>query len=778
MLPNIVVLLPVEILNLISKFDVMAKFTKEDALRYHAEGRPGKLEVVTTKPHSTQRDLSLAYSPGVAHPCLEIEKNFDDIYKYTSKGNLVAVISNGTAVLGLGDIGAGAGKPVMEGKGFLFKIFADIDVFDIEVDTHDVDSLVETVKNISVTFGGINLEDIKAPECFEVEERLKREVSIPLMHDDQHGTAIICSAGIINALELAGKNLGDVRLVISGAGAAAIACANLIVSLGARKENMVMLDSKGVIRRDRNDLNKYKAAFATDLDLHTLPEAMAGADIFLGLSLANLVSKEMVRSMAPNPIIFAMANPDPEIPYDEAMAAREDLIMGTGRSDFPNQVNNVLGFPYIFRGALDVRATCINEEMKRAAVYALAGLAKEAVPESVSKAYNVKNLVFGKEYIIPKPLDPRLISTVAPAVAKAAIDSGVARKPIDDWDQYKLELSQRLGLDNQLLHGIVVKAKQHPKRIVFAEGNNPKVLRAANEVLHDGIAIPILLGNVAEIRQLITENHFDLHTISIIDPHAKESDEMRESFASLIWEKRRRKGITLEEANELTYNRNYFGIMMVDTGEADAMISGVTSHYGDVMSPALKLIGPKSGLVHISSMYIVLAKHGPLFFADTSVNLDPDVQTLIETTLLASEEVKKFNIEPVIAMVSYSNFGSVKSSEHTRTLDRVRQTIAFLHQNHPNLTVDGEIQMNFALNKELRSQKFPFTRLENRDVNTIIFPNLTSGNIAYKLMQEIGGAEVVGPILMGMKKPIHVVPMECSVREIVNMATIAVVDAQ
>jgi malate dehydrogenase (oxaloacetate-decarboxylating)(NADP+) len=756
----------------------MAKFTKEDALRYHAEGRPGKLEVVTTKPHSTQRDLSLAYSPGVAHPCLEIEKNFDDIYKYTSKGNLVAVISNGTAVLGLGDIGAGAGKPVMEGKGFLFKIFADIDVFDIEVDTHNVDALVETVKNIAVTFGGINLEDIKAPECFEVEERLKREVSIPLMHDDQHGTAIICSAGIINALELAGKKLGDVRIVISGAGAAAIACANLIVSLGARKENMVMIDSKGVIRTDRTDLNKYKAAFATDLDLHTLPEAMAGADIFLGLSQANLVSKEMVRSMAANPIIFAMANPDPEIPYDEAMAAREDLIMGTGRSDFPNQVNNVLGFPYIFRGALDVRATCINEEMKRAAVYALAGLAKEAVPESVSKAYNVKNLVFGKEYIIPKPLDPRLISTVAPAVAKAAIDSGVARRPIDDWDQYKLELSQRLGLDNQLLHGIVVKAKQHPKRIVFAEGNNPKVLRAANEVLHDGIAVPILLGNVAEIRQLIAENHFELHTISIIDPHAKESDAMRESFAYLIWEKRRRKGITLEEAMELTYNRNYFGIMMVDSGEADAMISGVTSHYGDVMSPALKLIGPKSGLVHISSMYIVLTKRGPLFFADTSVNLDPDVQTLIETTLLASEEVKKFNIEPVIAMVSYSNFGSVKSSEHTRTLDRVRQTIALLHQNHPGLVVDGEIQMNFALNKELRSQKFPFTRLENRDVNTIIFPNLTSGNIAYKLMQEIGGAEVVGPILMGMKKPIHVVPMECSVREIVNMATIAVVDAQ
>lgn len=756
----------------------MAKITKEDALRYHAEGRPGKLEVVTTKPHSTQRDLSLAYSPGVAHPCMEINRNFEDIYKYTSKGNLVAVISNGTAVLGLGDIGAGAGKPVMEGKGFLFKIFADIDVFDIEVDTKNVDTLVETVKNIAITFGGINLEDIKAPECFEVEERLKHEIRIPLMHDDQHGTAIICSAGIINALELSGKKLDEARIVISGAGAAAIACANLIISLGARKENMVMLDSKGVLRCDRNDLNKYKAAFATEKNLNTLAEAMNGADIFLGLSQANLVSKEMVRSMAGNPIIFAMANPDPEIPYDEAMSARNDLIMATGRSDFPNQVNNVLGFPYIFRGALDVRATCINEEMKLAAVYALASLAKEAVPESVSKAYNVKNLVFGKEYIIPKPLDPRLISTVAPAVARAAMDSGVARRPIEDWEQYKLELSQRLGLDNQLLHGIVIKAKQNPKRIVFAEGNNPKVLRAANEVLHDGIAIPILLGNKDEIKQQLAENHFDLSAIQIIDPHSKESDEIRSSFANQIWEKRKRKGITMDEAYELTFNRNYFGIMMVDTGMADAMISGVTSHYGDVISPALKLIGPKPGLNHISSMHIIMTKRGPLFFADTSVNLDPDVQTLIETTLLTSEEVRKFNIEPVIALVSYSNFGSVKSSEHTRTLDRVRQTITHLHQAYPDLNVDGEIQMNFALNKELRSQKFPFTQLENRDVNTIIFPNLTSGNIAFKLMQEIGGAEVVGPILMGMKKPVHVVPTECSVREIVNMATIAVVDAQ
>ncbi len=756
----------------------MAKITKEDALSYHTEGRPGKLEVVTTKPHTTQRDLSLAYSPGVAYPCLEIERNFEDIYKYTSKGNLVAVISNGTAVLGLGDIGAGAGKPVMEGKGFLFKIFADIDVFDIEVETKDIDQFIETVKNIAVTFGGINLEDIKAPECFEIEERLKKEIRIPLMHDDQHGTAIICSAGIINALELAGKKLKDAKIVINGAGAAAIACGNLIVSLGAQRENMIMLDSKGTLRNDRTDLNKYKMEFVTNRSINNLEEAINGADIFLGLSKANVVSKEMVKSMAPNPILFAMANPDPEITYDDAMSVRNDLIMATGRSDFPNQVNNVLGFPFIFRGALDVRATCINEEMKLAAVYALASLAKEVVPENVSKAYNVKNLVFGKEYIIPKPLDPRLITTVAPAVAKAAMESGVALKPIDNWDQYKLELSQRLGLDNQLFHGIVIKAKQNPKKVVFAEGNNLKILRAANEVLHEGIALPILLGNVEEIKQLIAENQFDLANAPIIDPRSNENDEIRNSFARLIWEKRQRKGITLEVASELTFNRNYYGIMMVDTGMADAMISGVTSHYGDVMSPALKLIGPKSNLNHISSMYIVITKRGPLFFADTTVNLDPEVQTLVETTLLTADEVRKFNIEPVIAMVSYSNFGSVKSSEHTRTLNRVRQTIAFLHENHPELIVDGEIQMNFALNRELRSQKFPFTHLENRDVNTIIFPTLTAGNIAYKMMYEIGGAEVVGPILMGMKKLIHVVPTECTVREIVNMTTIAVVDAQ
>ncbi len=755
----------------------MAILTKEDALRYHNEGRPGKLEVIPTKPHSTQRDLSLAYSPGVAHPCLEIEKNQDEIYKYTSKGNLVAVISNGTAVLGLGDIGAGSGKPVMEGKGLLFKIFADIDVFDIEVDTQDIDKFVETVKNIAVTFGGINLEDIKAPECFEIEERLKKEVGIPLMHDDQHGTAIICSAGVLNALELSNKKLQDARIVINGAGAAAVACANLLISLGAKVENMVMLDSKGVLRKDRKDLNKYKIAFATDRDIYTLVDAMKGADIFLGLSKANIVSKEMVCSMAKNRIIFAMANPDPEITYEEAMSACDDLIMATGRSDFPNQVNNVLGFPYIFRGALDVRAMCINEEMKKAAVYALANLAKEMVPESVSKAYNVDNLSFGKDYIIPKPLDPRLITRVAPAVAKAAMDSGVARKPITDWDAYEMELSKRLGLDNQLFHSIVIKAKQNPKRVVFPEGNNIKVLRAASEVSREGIAKPILLGNPDEIHHLISDNHIELNP-EIIDIQSHSNREARLRFADMIWKKRQRKGCTIEESYDLTFNRNIYGVMMVETGEADAMISGVTSHYGDVISPALKLIGPKPGLNRISSMSIIITKKRPLFFADTTVNLDPDVQTLVDTTLLTAEEVRKFNIEPVIALVSYSNFGSVKLSEKTKILAKTRQAIEILHRDYPQLIVDGEIQMDFALNKELRSKKFPFSRLENKDVNTLIFPNLTSGNIAHKLMAEVGGAEVLGPVLMGMNKPVLVVPTECSARDIANMATIAVLDAQ
>ncbi|MBL7138352.1 MAG: NADP-dependent malic enzyme [Bacteroidales bacterium] len=756
----------------------MAKITKEDALKYHAEGRPGKVEVIPTKPHRTQRDLSLAYSPGVAFPCLEIEKNPDDVYKYTSKGNLVAVISNGTAVLGLGDIGADSGKPVMEGKGLLFKIFADIDVFDIEIETKDVDKFVETVKQIAVTFGGINLEDIKAPECFEVEERLKKELQIPIMHDDQHGTAIITAAGWINALEIAGKKKEEVKIVVNGAGASAIACTNLLVSIGAKKENIVMLDTKGVLRKDRKDQNKYKQLFATDRDIHTLSEAMEGADVFIGLSIKNVVSKEMVRSMAENPIVFAMANPDPEITYEDALDARPDVMMATGRSDYPNQVNNVLGFPFIFRGALDVRATCINEEMKIAAVYALAELAKEDVPEYVSDAYNVKNLIYGREYFIPKPLDFRLITTVAPAVAKAAMDSGVARKPITDWDAYKAELSRRLGHENQLLRGITLKAKLDPKRIVFPEGTNLKILKAANEVYHEGIAKPILLGDVEQIKQIIAENKFDLNDTPIIDPRGKHEEERRAQFAELIWQKRRRKGITKDEAYELTFDRNYFGIMMIETGEADAMVSGITSEYGAVMGPALKLIGPRPNYNRIAGMYIVVTKKGPYFFADTTVNLDPDWKTLTETALLSAETIRRFNIEPVIAMVSFSNFGSIKSSEHALGPARVRQATQYLHQHYPDLLVDGEMQANFALNKEMRKSKFPFSKIADHDVNTLIFSNLSSGNAAYKIMQEIGGAEVIGPILMGINKPIHVVPLECSVREVVHMTTIAAVDAQ
>jgi malate dehydrogenase (oxaloacetate-decarboxylating)(NADP+) len=756
----------------------MAKITKEDALRYHAEGRPGKIEVIPTKPHSTQRDLSLAYTPGVAFPCLEIQKNPDDIYKFTSKGNLVAVISNGTAVLGLGNIGADAGKPVMEGKGLLFKIFADVDVFDIEVETRDIDKFVETVKQIAVTFGGINLEDIKAPECFEIEERLKKELQIPIMHDDQHGTAIITAAGMTNALEIAGKKKEEVRIVVNGAGAAAIACTKLLVSIGIKKENVVMLDTKGVLRKDRTDLNKYKKIFATDRDIHTLAEALEGADVFLGLSSKNVVSKDMVRSMAQNPVVFAMANPDPEITYEDAMDARSDVLMATGRSDYPNQVNNVLGFPFIFRGALDVRATCINEEMKIAAVYALAKLTKEDVPENVSEAYNVKNLIFGRKYFIPKPLDWRLITTVAPAVAKAAMDSGVARRPITDWEAYKTELSLRLGHENMLLRGITQRAKLDPKRIVYTEGTNLKILKAANEVYHEGIAIPILLGDVEQIKQIIAENNLDIGDVTIIDPRCKSEEDRRIRFAEMIWKKRQRKGITKDEAYELTENKNYFGIMMVETGEADAMVSGVSHEYGEVVGPALRLIGPKPNLNRISSMYIVFTKKGPYFFADTTVNLDPDWKTLADNALLTAEMVHRFNIEPVIAMLSYSNFGSIKGGEHTHGPEKVRQATNYLHQNYPELLVDGEIQANFALNREMCNSKFPFSKIADHDVNTLIFPNLSSGNIAYKIMQEIGGAEVIGPILMGINKPIHVVPMECSVREIVHMTTIAVVDAQ
>ncbi|MCX6257044.1 MAG: NADP-dependent malic enzyme [Bacteroidia bacterium] len=752
----------------------MAKITKEDALNYHSEGRPGKIQVVPTKPYSTQRDLSLAYSPGVAEPCLEIQKNPDDVYKYTAKGNLVAVISNGTAVLGLGDIGTEAGKPVMEGKGLLFKIFADIDVFDIEVTTKDIDKFVEVVKEISPTFGGINLEDIKAPECFEIEERLKKELKIPLMHDDQHGTAIISGAGLLNAVSIVNKKLDEIKIVVNGAGASAVSCTKFYILLGVKRENVVMLDSRGVLNRKRTDLNKSKLEFVTDRDVSTLEEAVKGADVFLGLSVANVLSKEMVKSMADNPIVFALANPNPEISYDDAKAAREDVIIATGRSDYPNQINNVLGFPFIFRGALDVRATAINDEMKLAAAKALSKLAKEDVPDAVTAAYKLSNLAFGRNYIIPKPLDPRLITTVAPAVAKAAMDSGVARLPIADWDVYKTELSHRLGLDNQLMRSIFEKAKSDPKRIVFAECDNLKVLKAAQVAIHDGIAMPILLGNAKVIKSMIQEYNLDLKHVMIIDHRSPEEEERRKKYAQIIFEKRQRKGMTFNEALNKLNDPNYFGVMMVECGEADGFISGTTSKYPDTIRPALQIIGTKDRLNHIAGMYLLMTKQGPIFFSDTTINIEPNTETLIDTTLLTSESVRRFNIKPVIAIVSYSNFGEQKGGSP----ERVREAVKHLHQNYPKLIVDGEIQANFALNKELRMKLFPFSKLGSRDVNTLIFPGLSAGNISYKIMQELGGAELIGPILMGLKKSVHILPIECSVREIVNMVAIAVVDAQ
>jgi len=765
------------VLNLILnklKNITMAKISKEDALNYHSVGRPGKIEVVPTKPYSTQRDLALAYSPGVADPCLEIEKTPSDVYKYTAKGNLVAVISNGTAVLGLGNLGALGGKPVMEGKGLLFKIFADVDVFDIEVDTTDIDKFVETVKEISPTFGGINLEDIKAPECFEIERRLKKDLDIPVMHDDQHGTAIISAAGIVNSLELVNKKIEDIIIVVSGAGASAMACTNLLISLGAKKENIVMCDSKGPITDKRDDINKYKKAFITKRNLKNLKEAMVGADVFLGLSAKDVVSKDMVKSMADEPIVFAMANPDPEISYEDAMDARPDVIMATGRSDYPNQVNNVLGFPFIFRGALDVRATAINEEMKKAAVYSIASLAKMDVPEDVNAAYNAKNLKFGKEYIIPKPLDPRLITTVAPAVAKAAIDSGVALEPITDWDEYKATLAERLGHGNELVRKINEKARNNPKSVVFAEATNFKVLKAAQVVLHEGLAKPILLGNIDTIKELIEDNQLDLENISIIDPRAKGEKERRKEFAKVLWEKRKRKGLTLEEAEELMFNRNYFGIMLVETGVADALVSGTTSKYSQIVKPALEIIGTNPKYNHIAGMHIVMSKRGSLFFADTTVNMKPEAGTIVETTLLTEATIKKYGIDPVIAMISYSNFGSIKGGSPSR----VQEAIKVLHEKHPNVIVDGEMQANFALNQENREKKFPFSKLKGKKVNTLIFPNLSSGNSAYKIMQELNEGEVIGPVLMGMNKPIQILQIESSVREIVYMATIAVIDAQ
>ncbi|MBI2269023.1 MAG: NADP-dependent malic enzyme [Bacteroidetes bacterium] len=753
----------------------MNKFRKQDALDYHSQGRPGKIEVVPTKPYSSQRDLSLAYSPGVAEPCLEIEKNPEDVYKYTAKGNLVAVISNGTAVLGLGNIGPLASKPVMEGKGLLFKIFADIDVFDIEVDSNDVEHFISTVKAISPTFGGINLEDIKSPECFEIERRLKEELKIPIMHDDQHGTAIISTAALINACEVAGKNLSKVRIVINGAGASAISCAKLYLSVGAKKENIFMFDSKGLLHISRTDLDEHKKYFASDKkNYEGLEDAMKGADVFVGLSKGNVVTQNMVRGMAKNAILFALANPDPEISYELAKAARKDIIIATGRSDHPNQVNNVIGFPFIFRGALDVRATQINEAMKLAAVYAIAALAKEPVPESVNLAYDTKNITFGPEYIIPKPIDSRLISTVAPAVAKAAIESGVAQHKITNWEGYREELNKRLGLDNKLIRTITHKARQNPKRVVFTEADHYKILKAAQQVKDEGIARPILLGVPERIKQLIEENHLDLEDIPIIDPRSKEEEERRNQFGDIFFGKRKRRGYTLFEAREMMRERNHFGAMMVETGAADAMISGLTRKYGDPIRAALQIIGVQDDLKRVAGMYIMNTKQGPFFFADTTMNVDPTTQEIVDITVLTANSVRQFNIIPRVALLSYSNFGSTDGA----IPNKMRDAVAILHKQYPGLIVDGEMQANFALNNELLREQFPFSDLIDKKVNTLIFPNLASGNIAYKLMQEMAGVEAIGPILIGMKKPVHVLQLGSSVREIVNMVTIAVIDAQ
>ncbi len=745
---------------------------KKDALQYHAMGRPGKIAVVPTKPHSTQRDLSLAYSPGVAEPCLAIAENKDDAYKYTAKGNLVAVISNGTAVLGLGDIGAQAGKPVMEGKGLLFKIFADIDVFDIELDTKNVDEFVNIVKAMEPTFGGVNLEDIKAPECFEIERRLKAEMNIPVMHDDQHGTAIISGAALINACELQNKNIAEVKIVVNGAGAAAISCTAMYVAVGARKENIVMLDSKGVIRADRDNLDATKAEWATTLDIHTLADAVDGSDVFIGLSKADVLSPEMLLTMAPNPIVLAMANPNPEIAYDLAIATRNDIIMGTGRSDYPNQVNNVLGFPYIFRGALDVRATAINEEMKIAAVKAIAELAKQPVPEEVNVAYNQNNIRFGHTYVIPKPTDPRLITEVSIAVAKAAIESGVARKIIEDWDAYRDELHKRLGKDDRLIRNITYKAKSNPKRVVFAEADNYKTLRAAQIVKEEGIAFPILLGNKEKINQLIAEYGFELESVEIIDPQLEVGSERFEKYAEHLYQKRQRRGINKLDSRKLITNRNYFAASMVEFGDADTLISGLTRNYASTIRPALQVIGAKPGS-RVAGMYIMITEKGPLFFGDTTVNADPSAQDLADIAVLLDSAVKRFNIKPRLAMLSYSNFGSNDGA----VADKVREAVKILHSNNPELIVDGDIQANFALSKEMLADNFPFSRLNGDPANTLVFPNLESGNIAYKLLQQVGNAEAVGPILLGMNKPVHVLQLDSSVREIVNMVTIAVVDA-
>ena len=754
----------------------MAKITKEMALHYHEQGKPGKIEVVPTKPHSTQTDLSLAYSPGVAEPCLEIEKNPQDAYRYTAKGNLVAVISNGTAVLGLGDIGALAGQPVMEGKGLLFKIYSGIDVFDIEVNEKDPEKFIQAVKAIAPTFGGINLEDIKAPECFEIERRLKEELDIPVMHDDQHGTAIISSAGLLNALEVAGKKIEDVRIVVNGAGASAVSCTKLYVSLGARLENIVMLDSKGVISKDRTDLNEQKRYFATSrTDIHTLEEAIKGADVFLGLSRGNVLSKDMVRSMAPSPIVFALANPVPEISYEDAMDSRPDVLMATGRSDYPNQINNVIGFPYIFRGALDTGATAINEEMKLAAVRAIAGIAKQPVPDVVNEAYHVNNLTFGPSYFIPKPVDPRLITEVSMAVAKAAMESGVARKPIENWDAYALHLKELMGYESKLTRQLRDTARRNPQRVVFAEGIHPNMLKAAVEAKAEGICHPILLGNDERIEKLAKELDLSLEGIEIVNLRHDREAERRERYAKILAEKKAREGYTFEEANDKMFERNYFGMMMVETGEADAFITGVYTKYSNTIKVAKEVIGIQPEYNHFGTMHIMNSKKGTYFLADTLINRHPDTETMIDIARLSEKTVRFFNHEPVIAMLSYSNFGTDTCGSPAS----IHKAVEYMQENYPNLPIDGEMQVNFAMNNELRDRKYPFTRLQGKEVNTLVFPNLSSANAGYQLLQALNGDEIemIGPIQMGLNKPIHFTDFESSVRDIVNITAVAVIDA-
>jgi len=747
---------------------------RREALVYHAKPRPGKIEVVPTKKHSSQRDLGLAYSPGVAEPCLEIEKDKQNAYKYTNKGNLVAVISNGTAVLGLGDIGAEASKPVMEGKALLFKIFADIDVFDIEVDTKNIEDFINTVKNIAPTFGGINLEDIKAPEAFEIEERLKAELPIPVMHDDQHGTAIISAAALLNALELAEKKIEEVRVVVSGAGSAAIACIKLYVLLGVRKENIVMFDSKGALSKEREGLSDKQIEFATSRKIKSLGEALENADVFLGLSIGGVLKPEMLSSMAKDPIVFAMANPDPEIDYDLALETRKDVIMATGRTDFPNQVNNVLGFPYIFRGALDVRATKINEEMKMAAVKALARLAKEPVPEQVNIAYAETRLNFGRDYIIPKPFDPRLIAEIPPAVAKAAIESGVAQNPITDWEAYKEELLERMGSEDKITRLLINRAKQNPKRIVYAEADHLDVLKAAQQVYDEKIAMPILLGRRDVILELMSEIEFEGEDIIIIDPKSDEEEKKRNEYAEALWKKRSRKGVTLYDAKKIIRERNYFAAMMVEKGDADAMLSGYSRAYPSVLKPILELIGKESGVTNVAATNLMNSKRGPIFISDTSININPDATVLAKIAQMTAKTVKMFGIEPVIAMTSYSNFGSSKNPNAVK----VKEAVDYLHKNFPEIAVDGELQVDFALNKKMRADKFLFSKLNGKKVNTLIYPNLDSANGTYKLMKELNSAGSIGPILMGLNKPAHVFQLGASVDEMVNMSAVAVVDAQ